>query len=208
MNGPIARPDFWCPSGSSKHETQSVLSHYSLPRRQSSFNILLPSYIIPVCRATTLKDAAYSYRRHTHGNRSASTTYVTWRDTESTDRTMSSAPSVRSASGMPRMWSLAQHRHSALLLRRVLENHPPTPAASVCPLRPTIRLAGGHDLLTEPSMPTVPGTPTILSTRLDPLPLSLAPPGRHLFIQIPREAYPRTTTRATHDQCPTTGTRC
>ena len=68
------------PSGSSnaiKHDTQSVLAHHSLSRRQGSFNILLPSYIITVCRATTLKAAGYSHRRNTHGNRSASPTHVT-----------------------------------------------------------------------------------------------------------------------------------
>jgi len=56
--------------------THNLLSR-SLARRQTSFNILLPSYIITVYRATTLKDGAYSHRRNMRDNRSTSTTHVT-----------------------------------------------------------------------------------------------------------------------------------
>ena len=79
-------------------------------------------------------------------------------------------PPVCVTGGMPHMQQVTHHRPGAFLLYGVLANHPPTPAPSLCPLRSAVRLHSGHDLYTEPSMPTMSGTATGLPASLDPLP--------------------------------------
>jgi hypothetical protein len=75
-------------------------------------------------------------------------------------------------------------------------------AASLCPLRPAVCLASGHGLYTGPSLPRLSATAAGFPTGLDPLPLSSAIAGSHLLVQVSRQTYTGTATRAPHDQRP------
>src|ERR1043165_2761151 len=113
-----------------------------------------------------------------------------------------SGPSVCIAGRMLYLRPFTRHRPGALLLYRVLVHYPPAPAAGVYPLRSAVRLAGSHDLYSEPSMPTVSGTAAGVSAGLDPLSLCFAIARGHMLVQVPGQTYTGTATRQPHDQRP------
>lgn len=166
--------------------------------------ILLPSYITTIYRATTLTGAAHSHKKKlTLHSLERFPCDGTRRHPESAYWMVPSGSPIRVAGGMRLLWPFTQHRPGPLLLSRVLANHPPVPATSLCPLRSAVCLTGSHCLYTGPSMPALSGTATGLSTSLDPLSLPSATARRHLLVQVSRQTYNGQATRTPDDQRPT-----